>query len=219
LWIDYVDSIEPFWRQVFAKPGLVLATPPGTGALTAALRAAGASTVFFDLKLAARVGTPEVPFDPSTIADNANKEFDAAVKQAGCSKPLIAENELFGGSTQTPRSPPPCVYVWTRNTRACNWLAAAGAGFDSSLTAGQLLLPPGVVCTPGSCDRVVDARGARGGDARPGAGGSDRARLGGNACRSERVLGPSSTICAADDVPTLRRSSSSHIPLFLALTG
>jgi hypothetical protein len=105
LWVDYVDTTEPFWKQVFAKPGLVLATPPGTGALPAALRAAGASTVFFDLKLATRVGTPEAPFDPATIADNASKEFDAAVKQTGCSTPLIAENELFGGSTQTPWSP------------------------------------------------------------------------------------------------------------------
>jgi hypothetical protein len=105
LWVDYIDANVPFWKQVFAKPGQVVATPPGTGALPGALRAAGASTVFFDLKLANRVGTPDVPFDPATIVDNADKEFDAAVKQTGCSTPLIAENELFGGTTQTPWSP------------------------------------------------------------------------------------------------------------------
>lgn len=103
LWIDYTDATVPFWRE-FARPGLVMATPPGTGGLPAQLRAGGASTIFFDLKLASRVGTPDAPVDPATIVDVANKEFDAAVKQTGCATPLIAENELFGSSTQTPWS-------------------------------------------------------------------------------------------------------------------
>jgi hypothetical protein len=105
LWVDYTDATVPFWKQVFARPGLVLATPPGTGGLPASLRAAGAATIFFDLKLASRVGTPDAPADPATITDRANKEFDAAVKQTGCATPLIAENELFGSTTQTPWSP------------------------------------------------------------------------------------------------------------------
>ena len=105
LWIDYTDATVPFWRQVFAKPGLVLATPPGTGGLPAGLRAAGAATVYFDLKLASRVGTPDAPADPATIVGAANALFEAAVKQTGCATPLIAENELFGASTQTPWSP------------------------------------------------------------------------------------------------------------------
>jgi hypothetical protein len=105
LWVDYTDATVPFWKQVFARPGLVLATPPGTGGLPASLRASGASTVYFDLKLASRVGTPDAPADPATIADTANKEFDAAVKQTGCATPLIAENELFGAGTQTPWTP------------------------------------------------------------------------------------------------------------------
>jgi len=105
LWVDYTDATVPFWRQVFAKPGLVMATPPGTGAIPTELRSAGASTIFFDLKLGGRVGTPDAPADPSTIANVANAEFDAAVKQTGCQTPLIAENELFGATTQTPWSP------------------------------------------------------------------------------------------------------------------
>jgi hypothetical protein len=105
LWVDYTDATVPFWKQVFAKPGLVMATPPGTGAIPSQLRSAGASTVFFDLKLGSRVGTPDAPADPSTIVDVANAEFDAAVKQTGCATPLIAENELFGATTQTPWSP------------------------------------------------------------------------------------------------------------------
>ncbi len=105
LWVDYADATVPFWRDVFAKPGLVLATPPGTGGLPSALRAAGASTAFFDLKLGSRVGTPDAPADPAGIVAAANAEFDAAVKQTGCPTPLIAENELFGATTQTPWSP------------------------------------------------------------------------------------------------------------------
>jgi hypothetical protein len=105
LWVDYTDATVPFWRQIFARPGLVLATPPGTGGLPAQLRAAGASTVYFDLKLAGRVGTPDAPVDPAAVADTANREFDAAVKQTGCQTPLIAENELFGATTTTPWSP------------------------------------------------------------------------------------------------------------------
>jgi hypothetical protein len=105
LWVDYTDATVPFWKQVFARPGLVMATPPGTGSLPTQLRAGGASTILFDLKLASRVGTPDAPADPATIVDVANREFDAAVKQTGCQTPLIAENELFGSSTQTPWSP------------------------------------------------------------------------------------------------------------------
>ena len=104
LWVDYTDAAVPFWRQIFAKPGLVIATPPGTGGLPTGLRAAGASTVYFDLKLASRVGTPDVPADAAKIVGNADALFDAAVKQTGCATPLIAENELFGSSTQTPWS-------------------------------------------------------------------------------------------------------------------
>ncbi|HST26010.1 MAG TPA: hypothetical protein VLJ76_08460, partial [Gaiellaceae bacterium] len=105
LWVDYADATVPFWKQVFARPGLVVATPPGTGALPTQVRAGGASTVYFDLKLGSRVGTPDAPADPSTIVNVANAEFDAAVKQTGCATPLIAENELAGATTQTPWSP------------------------------------------------------------------------------------------------------------------
>ena len=105
LWVDYTDAAVPFWKQIFARPGLVIATPPGTGALPSALRAAGASTVYFDLKLPSRVGTPDAPVDPAQVTANANALFDAAVKQTGCATPLIAENELFGSSTPTPWSP------------------------------------------------------------------------------------------------------------------
>lgn len=97
LWIDYAGHNAP----IIPKPGLVLALSSGT-VLPAQLRTAGAATIFFDLHLNDRIGTPSAPADPSTIAVKAQKEFDFAVQVTGCSTPLIAENELFGAQTPTP---------------------------------------------------------------------------------------------------------------------
>jgi hypothetical protein len=44
-----------------------------------------------------------------------------------------------------------CVWLWTRDRSLCDGPAAAGAGFDTSLTEGQIRLPRGVRC-------VVDRR-------------------------------------------------------------
>jgi hypothetical protein len=40
-----------------------------------------------------------------------------------------------------------CVYLWTRDHSLCDGPEAAGAGFNRSLTEGQIVLPPGVTCT------------------------------------------------------------------------
>ncbi len=39
-----------------------------------------------------------------------------------------------------------CVYLWARDRSLCDGPAAAGPGFNVSLTEGQLVLPPGVYC-------------------------------------------------------------------------
>ena len=97
LWVDYAGHDAP----IAPKPGLVLAVSSGT-AIPAQMRAAGAATVFFDLHLNDRVGTPSAPADPATIAAKAKREFDFAVSVTGCATPLVAENELFGAQTPTP---------------------------------------------------------------------------------------------------------------------
>jgi hypothetical protein len=102
VWIDFADGSVPFW-QVFAKPGIVAAAsnlifPPK-------LRAAGAQTVYFDLHLNKRVGTPSNPADRDTVVARANKFYDYAAQSMDCSNPVIAENELFGAWTATPWSP------------------------------------------------------------------------------------------------------------------
>ena len=99
LWVDYAGHDAP----ITPKPGLVLAVSSGTET-PAAMRQAGAATIFFDLHLNDRVGTTSAPADPATIAAKAQKEFDFAVQVTGCATPLIAENELFGAQTSTPWS-------------------------------------------------------------------------------------------------------------------
>jgi hypothetical protein len=42
-----------------------------------------------------------------------------------------------------------CVWLWARNPRLCNGPKAAGPGFDSSLTEGQIDFPGGVQCVLG----------------------------------------------------------------------
>lgn len=53
-----------------------------------------------------------------------------------------------------------CVWLWARDQSLCDGPAAAGAGFDDSLTEGQLDVPPGVRCvtSAGDIDRNAVAR-------------------------------------------------------------
>jgi len=101
LWIDFADGSVPFW-QVFARPGVIAAAanfiyPPQ-------LRAMGAKTIYFDLNFRLRVGTPLAPFDPGVVINRANRLYSTAAMSSGCTKPMIAENEMNGASTLTPWS-------------------------------------------------------------------------------------------------------------------
>ena len=42
-----------------------------------------------------------------------------------------------------------CVWLWTRAHALCDGPAAAGPGWDASVTEGQIRLPAGVQCTVG----------------------------------------------------------------------
>ena len=102
-WIDFADGSVSFWRERFARPGVVVAT--GGPDLAAEARAAGAGTVHFDLYLRKRVGTPSDPADPALMEKRADALFDYAVSVSGCDTPLIALNELWGASLPTPLTP------------------------------------------------------------------------------------------------------------------
>lgn len=102
LWIDYADSSVPFRTDVFARPGVIGAIASATA--SQALRDRGGLSVFWDMYLNKRVGTPSAPADPATVQARANKLFDFAVAATGCATPWIAENELFGAGLTTPWS-------------------------------------------------------------------------------------------------------------------
>jgi len=100
VWIDFADSSVVFWRERFARPGVVVAT--GGQELAADARAAGAATVHWDMHLHRRVGTPPLPADPGLIEQRADSLFEHAVSVTGCARPLIALNELSGAWSPTP---------------------------------------------------------------------------------------------------------------------
>jgi len=102
-WIDFADGSVSFWRERFARPGVVVATG-GSGLATEA-RNAGAGTVHWDMHLRKRVGTPSEPADPALMEKRADSLFDYAVSVSGCQTPLIALNELWGASLPTPLTP------------------------------------------------------------------------------------------------------------------
>ena len=121
LWIDYGT---PQLEQIFGRPGVIVA---GSGeGYPARMRAAGATTVHWDMYLSRRVGTPSAPADPALLPQRATALFDFAVRTLGCDTPWIVMNELFGASTPTP---------WTSTTsryraNVLQWarlLAARGA--------------------------------------------------------------------------------------------
>ena len=105
-WVDFADGSVPFWYR-FARPGVIAAASnfifPGK------LRAAGAKTVYFDLYMNSRVGTPDKPQSEAVVVDWAQRIYFRAVASAGCSRPWMALNELFGAHTTTP---------WTANNAA-----------------------------------------------------------------------------------------------------
>ena len=102
-WIDFADSSVSFWRDRFARPGVVVAT--GGQGIAEEARAAGAATVHWDMYLRKRVGTPSDPADPSLDGEGADALFDYAVSVSGCETPLIALNEMWGASLPTPLTP------------------------------------------------------------------------------------------------------------------
>ena len=102
-WIDFADGSVSFWRERFARSGVVVAT--GGTQLAAEARTAGAGTVHWDMYLRKRVGTPSDPADPELIEKRADALFDYAVSVSGCQTPLIALNEMWGASLPTPLTP------------------------------------------------------------------------------------------------------------------
>jgi hypothetical protein len=74
----------------------------------------------------------------------------------------------WGWATYTDKSPfdvdkanAACVYLWARSQSLCDGPTAAGGGFDTSLTEGQLTLPARVFCTLGQAGVIATATRAQ----------------------------------------------------------
>ena len=93
---------QPYLQPVFGKPDVVVGT--STGDWPAQMRALGAGTVYFDLNLKNRVGTPTAPTATATMPDRAQKLYTFAAQQTGCSTPVVVFNELSGPGLVTPWS-------------------------------------------------------------------------------------------------------------------
>ena len=101
LWIDFADGSVPFW-EVFARPGVIAAA--SNFIFPAQLRARGAKTIYWDMHLDRRVGTPTEPLDPGLVVERANRLYTYAAASTGCARPMIAENELFSAAAVAPWS-------------------------------------------------------------------------------------------------------------------
>ena len=118
---QWIDFGAPELIERFGRPGVVVA---GSGVdYPTRARAAGAKTVYWDMYLSSRVGTPMEPADPDGLPAKAQRVFDFAVLSAGCPDPVILMNELFGASTPTPWTPTTARYranvlQWARLLRA-----------------------------------------------------------------------------------------------------
>jgi hypothetical protein len=105
-----IPATQPVWFEfgqtylepVFGQPGIAIGT--STGTWPEHMRSLGAATVYFDLNLKNRVGTPTKPTDPATMPDRAKRLYDFASQQTGCSTPVVVFNELAGPSLVTPWS-------------------------------------------------------------------------------------------------------------------
>jgi hypothetical protein len=100
LWIDF-GTTGPV-NDVFRKPGMILGV--STGAFPSQQRAAGVNTVYWDMNLSNRVGTPTAPAPTEAIEERADRLFAFAAQQSGCDAPRIVLNEMFGAGLETPWS-------------------------------------------------------------------------------------------------------------------
>ena len=102
--VEYAEgAVAPAIRnELFARPGLVLAT---SSAAARELRAAGASTMYWQMRLDRLIGLTTAPADPATIEAAADRIYAFARSATGCDTPGIALNELQGAWLATPWSP------------------------------------------------------------------------------------------------------------------
>ena len=100
LWLDYAEGSVSFRNDVFGRPGVIAAT---SGTVNSSeLRARGAQTVNWWMKLNRVAGTPAAPTDAATVAAGITEMVDKAIAATQCETPVIVINELNGAASTTP---------------------------------------------------------------------------------------------------------------------
>ena len=103
LWLDYAEGSVSFRNDVFGRPGVIAAT---SGTVNAAdLRARGAQTVYWWMKLNRVAGTPSAPTDAATVAAGITEIVDKAIAATECPTPVVVLNELNSAGSTTPWTP------------------------------------------------------------------------------------------------------------------
>ena len=103
LWLEYAEGSVSFRNDVFGRPGVIAAT---SGTVNSSeLRARGAQTVYWWMKLNRVAGTPSAPTDAATVAAGITEIVDKAVAATECETPVIVLNELNGAASTTPWTP------------------------------------------------------------------------------------------------------------------
>jgi hypothetical protein len=105
LYAEYAEIAVPqaIRQDVFggARPPLVLAT---SGRVAESLRATGAHTIFWQMRLDRLTGLTTAPADPAGVPAAAERMLVRAAAETGCATPLVALNELHGAWLPTPWS-------------------------------------------------------------------------------------------------------------------
>jgi hypothetical protein len=104
--VDYAEvAVSPAIRgEVFAPAGSALVLATSQMAVAEQLRATGAHTVFWQMRLDRLVGLTTAPADPETVDEAADRLVARAARETACATPYVALNELQGGWLRTPWS-------------------------------------------------------------------------------------------------------------------
>ncbi len=103
LWIEYAEGTVTFRNEIFGRPGVVAAT---SGVVQAAeLRAKGAQTVYWWMKLNRIAGTPAKPTDPAIIPGLVDEVVTKAAAATECATPVVVLNELNSAGSTTAWTP------------------------------------------------------------------------------------------------------------------
>ena len=133
IWVEFADGSVPSGRR----------SPAGRDRCRRQLihlpqlRALGAKTVYFDLNLRLRVGTRSSR-SPRTGDQPANRLYSTAAMSSGCTRPVIAENEMNGANLVAP---------WTANNAAYRRNVLIYMQTLSALGAHPVVLVPSGPCT------------------------------------------------------------------------